>query len=45
VTIRGKSRKVKIGSAIGCYGQTRTAIVDFTDVAGDTQRAEKEVPC
>jgi hypothetical protein len=45
VKIRGKSQKVKIGSAIGCKGRTRTAIVDFTDVTGNTQRAEKEVPC
>ena len=45
VKVRGKSRKLKIGSAIGCNGRTRTAIVDFTDVTGDTQRAEKEVPC
>ena len=45
VRIRGKSQKVKIGSAIGCKGRTRTAIVDFTDVTGDTQRAQKEVPC
>ena len=45
VKVRGKSRPLKIGSAIGCNGRTRTAIVDFTDVTGDTQRAEKEVPC
>lgn len=45
VKVRGKSRKLKIGSAIGCSGRTRTAIVDFTDVTGHKQRAEKEVPC
>jgi hypothetical protein len=45
VRIRGKLRKVKIGSAIGCNGRTRTALVDFTDVQGNTRRAEKEVPC
>ena len=45
VRIRGKLRKVKIGSAIGCHGRTRTALVDFTDVQGTTSRAEREVPC
>jgi hypothetical protein len=45
VQLRGRSRKVKIASAIGCKGPWRTAYVEFTDVSGETNRAERKVRC